>query len=273
MIQFLVYSNLFIALAAALLTLGTFQIFNVPANYTAIILLVFGATLFDYNLHRIIKLKFEIGVKVKNNRAKNNYSTLIILIIISFLGSVVSLFFIPIEILAYVFIVGFITILYSIPFEHLNLGKIDIRKLPFMKNIMIAVAWTIITLIIPYMYSCESFSTAFIIALIQRFIFILALTIPFDIIDIKEDKQQNLRTIPVILGQNYSWILANILICAFIILSFIHLPHMYSIVSVAVGAITIFIFNNRKLRSSIFYNSFWVDGTILLYGILLSITA
>ncbi len=99
-----------------------------------------------------------------------------------------------------------ITLLYTLPFKY-NLG---LRWLPSLKVYAISLCWTI--LVLP-LQSKSLLGTEVIIKQgLLTFLFIIALTIPFDIRDIQNDSI-TLKTIPHLLGvQNAIWLSQGLLI-------------------------------------------------------------
>ena len=51
--------------------------------------------------------------------------------------------------------------------------------------------------------------------LLERFLFVFAITIPFDIRDMEIDIKEGLKTIPVIMGKKKAMMIANILLVLF----------------------------------------------------------
>lgn len=269
MIRFLIYSNIYVSLAAALLTWGTFSMLGVFENHLAFVLLVFFATLFDYNLHRYLKMRLAIGNGEKNEWARTHHTLLQLLLVTGLASTVICFLFLPGKIYGYLAVAAFFTLLYSLPYQKLNISRLDIRKVPLAKPFMIALAWSIVTEMIPQVYAGGNWQSAFSIDFVERFIFILALAIPFDIKDMYEDKKENLRTLPVLIGPKASWFTSNLVIILFIVLSTIYFHPPLALLFVGIGVISLIILNSKKLRQSILYHQLWVDGLILVHGLLL----
>ena len=102
------------------------------------------------------------------------------------------------------------------------------RDVPLLKIFIIAFSWTYLTIIIPVIVHNISFDSNLILNIIVRFLFVLAITIPFDIRDLKFDK---VITLPKYLGVKKSKILAYIilLICELIILMFLKMIYSFLI--------------------------------------------
>lgn len=269
MIQFFVYSNLFIALAASVLTLGSFVAVGWTENFWSYVLFVFFATLFDYNIHRVIKTKLNIGNAIKNQWAKRHIKSLSLLTMVAFAGTITTFAFIPVRVYPFLATAAVFTFLYSIPYDVLKIQKFDIRRFPLAKSILVALAWAMVTYTIPQNYIQMNGTVILGVGFWERFLFVLALTIPFDITDIDEDRLLNFRTLPLVIGKSRAWKLASTCIIVSIFLSLYDSNISTTIAILLAGTTTLFVLNSKKLRQKKLYNPFWVDGMILLHGFLL----
>ncbi|NNC83811.1 MAG: hypothetical protein HKN79_09545, partial [Flavobacteriales bacterium] len=190
----LIYSNLFIALCAAILTLGTYGIIDHPPD-VFLVLHVFGVTLMAYNVQRLARLeKFSNRTDQIRWYLRNKWM-LYTSLLIGLLLAGITLFFLPIRILLYFSPLAVVSVFYSIPF---NKGR-TIRAIPGIKIFLITGVWTGVTLALPLVMAGQSIGEREILLMIQRFFFILAITIPFDMRDLKYD-EEHMRTIPQTLG-------------------------------------------------------------------------
>ncbi len=111
-------------------------------------------------------------------------------------------------------ICGVIVLLYR---HDLFAGKIknhsyELRRIPFVKTISIAVAWTLITSVLPNLSLIEAGTLPDITLVISNFFFVAALAIAEDICDARID---SVKTIATLFGTRTARIFANI----FLILS------------------------------------------------------
>ncbi|MEO6305277.1 MAG: UbiA family prenyltransferase, partial [Bacteroidia bacterium] len=108
--------------------------------------------------------------------------------------------------------------------------------------------------------------------LLERFIFVFAITIPFDIRDMRSDEEAGLQTIPIIIGEKRAMILANIYIFLFLVICFFHYFNTnlaFTLPAFFISAITTFLFiNNKRIQNTNYYHYFVLDGTMLLQGLL-----
>ena len=82
-----------------------------------------------------------------------------------------------------------------------------LRKIPFIKIFVISFVWTISSMLLLVLENNIPISQNIVLHLIARFLFVFAITIPFDIKDLKYDAQ-SLRTIPLFFGVSQSRFIA-----------------------------------------------------------------
>ncbi|MBX9853751.1 MAG: hypothetical protein K2X86_18560 [Cytophagaceae bacterium] len=170
----------------------------------------------------------------------------------------------------YLFHLGIISILYVVP---LKFNKIDLnfslRKVPLTKIFLLAYVWASVTAYFPCMILGETDFSSFSLFL-ERFFFILALAIPFDIRDYRSDKENKLLTIPTIFGVQWSKTLSGIFFGFFICLSTFRHGLDFITLSRIVSSVLAFILIlkiNEKVRES--YYLFCIDGIMIIHFIFL----
>ena len=107
------------------------------------------------------------------------------------------------------------------------------------------------------------------------FFFILAITIPFDIRDLEADGQQELKTIPMLLGEKNSLKLSYFFLSVFLLSSAFHYaPEKEWMIlwAMCISGITTYVFLKMDyFKRMPFYHYGILDGTLLLQGILVII--
>lgn len=196
---FYVFSNIHVGIAAYCLTKISFLQFDITnqplANF------VFFSTVLSYNFIRLFQLDKLNSMMVIWIRA--NKRPLIVLNSLALVGSIYYFFnFRSSEIIVLLpFLLA--TIFYVFPFKKKFAG---LRNVPGLKLFLIAITWVGLTLFLP-LFSAEVHTSQYVyIAMSQRFLFILAITIPFDIRDAQFDLPE-LNTLPQVLGVNTSKII------------------------------------------------------------------
>jgi 4-hydroxybenzoate polyprenyltransferase len=112
-----------------------------------------------------------------------------------------------------------------------------------------------------------------VLLLLERLLFIGALAILFDLRDITADRKMGLKTIPNQIGERKSLLLSNSLLGFFLLVSFYYYNttnFLYLFPSALISfLILLYLINSSKIKLNTFYHSFYLDGAILLHGLLI----
>ena len=159
---------------------------------------------------------------------------------------------------------GICSLLYVLPILS---RKRRLRDINYIKIFLIAFTWSYIA-IIPIMEIAEASYTW--ISFIEKFFFILAITLPFDIRDSHIDRLTRLKTVPSQLGYSSTYILAyTLLAIAGLLFCYQHstaaVTMTYSIIYF-VTALAIWISSGKQ---SDYYYSGLLDGTLVLRGVMI----
>jgi len=272
--RFLIYSNLFISIAAVCLVLQTLLQLNIPVNFKPYISLVFFATLFEYNLHKAITLIGSSKTKFLENHPwlKNNLTSFWIVFYVSWVGLIINLFFIDRTVFLFLIPFGAISIAYSLPLLKHENRFIRLRELPAMKVLFITLVWGMTTVVLPAMVSGISLlSKEITMLLIERMLFVFAITIPFDIRDYEFDKRLNVKTIPVLFGKNNALVIAQVgLLLMLCLCGLYYLPgNRLIFLALALSIFTTWYFIRRKswyVKPMFYYGL--LDGTMIIQFLL-----
>ena len=204
--DFLLFSNVFMALCAVAQALVTFHLIKTPPSYPVLGLL-FASTLGIYN--------FCILIDKANDPQRSPYLRirwfyghyrLMVTITIVCLLCLLPLFFLvsmPSRLLL-VFL-GILSFAYGLPLFSIAGHQFGLRNIPGLKAFLITLVWTLSIVLLPVLEAQDQLTTISMgdtmLLIAKRFLFIAALTIPFDIRDLFEDRKHNLRTIPVVWGE------------------------------------------------------------------------
>ena len=180
-VRFIVYSNIFVAFCVLGLSIGS-EILLDTANYK-LSQFVFFATLFTYNFQRIVRLS-KTREHARKDWLNKNKLAIFFIVVISAIMSAFRFFDFKTNTQIIIVISGIISVSY--PF--------GLREIPFSKIFIISLVWTVSTMLLLVLENNISFDSNITLHLIGRFLFVLAITIPFDIRDIKFDKDTNLKT-------------------------------------------------------------------------------
>ena len=274
----LIQSNIYISLGAVALTVATQVQLGMHPQWHPYLFIIFFATLFEYNLHRLITvLTNKEALKSEKHRWVNeNMKAFYLLVFISVAGFGVVALLAKKEVLVTFAPIALITVLYSIPVSANPKHLLRLREIPYLKIFMIAAIWSASTILLPIVQSVETFSQMHIFAMLsERFFFILAITIPFDIRDLEADGQQELKTIPMLLGEKNSLKLSYFLLFVFLLGSAFHYaPEKEWMILSAMclsGITTYFFLKMDYFKKMSFYHYGILDGTLLLQGMLVII--
>ena len=162
------------------------------------------------------------------------------------------------------FPVGFLTITYAVPFIKIKGKWQSLRQIPQLKILIIALSWTLMTVALPlFEYSN---TTDFWIEFIQRFVFIVAVTIPFDIRDFLTDPK-DLGTLPQKIGVERSKHTGMLLIVLFFVLTFL-MSNLttYGILSeLGVFILVLLFLYYSNPDNDKYFVSFWVEAVPIFW--------
>ncbi|MBK9505813.1 MAG: UbiA family prenyltransferase [Bacteroidetes bacterium] len=98
-----------------------------------------------------------------------------------------------------------------------------LRQIPYLKIFLISFVWATVTILLPVIHSEKAYNNFHILTMIiERFLFVFAITIPFDIRDMNADSQTELKTIPLLIGEKRSIYASIIVLVLFFAVSIIH---------------------------------------------------
>ena len=84
---------------------------------------------------------------------------------------------------------GLLTFFYATPLLSLGKSNFNLRKIWFLKSIIVALVWTLTCAVVPLLeYDASEYQMIWFS--VEKFLFILGITIPYDIKDLEKDKQE-----------------------------------------------------------------------------------
>jgi 4-hydroxybenzoate polyprenyltransferase len=268
-IDFFIFSNLFIAVCAAAQGLLTYLLINAPAQ-TPVITLLFFSTLLTYNLSAFL---FPVHEEQAHISARNKWiSRHKILIRIIVLVSLVCVTLSALELNTFTLIIlvfiGLLSFFYSFPLFDYKQKKVNLRNITGIKLFLIGFIWAVSCVVVPILESNVPISVQDILILfVKRFLFVVALTIPFDIRDIYNDREAELKTIPVMIGEKFSKIFCALIMVLCMILFYFYDSHRNFEVFVALSitlALTAFLIFKSSIKKNEYYYLFVLDGMLIV---------
>jgi hypothetical protein len=263
--KYLVYSNIWIAIGASCLSLNTYLLANKSPN-VELILLVFFATLFTYNFQRILKLLFKINLHGERVKwiEKNQIIIYILIILSAIVTTILSVTYLS-KIWLVLLFSGIITVFYVVKIPGLN-GK-NLRDIPGIKIYTIALVWGLTSVIIPNLIDNLFDLTLTVALFISNFIFILAITIPFDIRDINLDDSSK-KTIPQLIGVKKSTYLSIILLLISQVLLAIYWSKMTLAFVILTLILTPILLKSNENKPELYFSGL-VDSSLLIYSLII----
>ncbi len=168
---------------------------------------------------------------------------------------------------------------YSLPMFTAGNQKFGLRNIPGLKLLLIGITWALSVVLLP-IFEAENISHILIsksdilLLTTERFLFITAMAIPFDIRDLFQDHKLGLKTIPVVFGEKNAYLLCQILLIGYLILLFLFRNHGFdnnffalTITSILAG----WLIFRSKFKKNEYYYFFYVDGVLILQWVLMLI--
>lgn len=206
--DYIVYSNLLIALCASSLCYFSILFFNLSEYVYETIAFVFFSTLFTYVFHRKIDhlyygnrelTKQDLWIN-KNNRIYG------FILVTSFIGSFYHFTQLPKTTSYILFPLLLVSLLYIIKFNF-GINISGLRSVPFLKPFLIAFVWGGISSFLPIVNNLGMsavFEIKYHLFALAMGLFVFGQAIPFDIRDFKLDKSSKLKTIPHLIGNKHT---------------------------------------------------------------------
>ena len=260
-------SNVHVALAVFCLTYLTLTRLELGIDTTVLFFNFFG-TILGYNF-----VKYAHIISQNNFKNTVNIKVVIVLSLISFFSLIYFTFQLQLKSVLLLVVSFLFTLFYSLSFSwfhpKLNFG---LRNVPGLKVFLIAFVWSIVTVLFPVVELSVVWSIDILFSLIQLFLFVVVLMLPFEIRDLKYDSKQ-LNTLPQVLGVRITKILGTVLALMVFLLEFFKndISQKQIIVSGLVLCVLAFLVNFSELKQSKYYASFWVEAIPMLWLLLLII--
>lgn len=271
LLRWLVFSNCLISLSAGFLAFGTSRVLASQFQPIFFGLFVFASTLFTYNFQRLIKLAFRDN-KVLSSRNFWIGTHQLQLKILSLIGLILAIYIYFYHLFQYrsfflLLPLVLISILYAVRFFKSK----NLRELPYIKIHLIALVWMCATVFLPSLNGNSSILFVVLLGL-ALYLYIIAITIPFDIRDLRYD-EDNQKTIPQVFGVSSAKKIAICLaLTSFSLFLFLISTHWISTVLLCIAfgvQITLIIYSNLK-RDELYFSGA-IDGAITLLGLTLMV--
>jgi 4-hydroxybenzoate polyprenyltransferase len=277
-LDLLLFSNGFMALCAVAQALVTFELIGAKPVYTVVALL-FTSTLGVYN--------FCVLVANRESRDRSHliyvrwfyqhYRLMVSITIVCMLSLIPLFFLISVESRLLLIFLAIISFAYGLPIFTIGDQKFGLRNIPGLKPFLITVVWTLSTVLLPILEAQDLHRTAIsmhdtTLLIAKRFLFIGALSIPFDIRDIFEDRKSGLRTIPVMIGEKGAYLFCQGMLALYIVLLFFFRNNGFSLDFFALTLTAVlmgWLIFRSKWEKDVYYYFFFMDGVLILQYVIL----
>lgn len=266
--HFILSHSIFIAFSAAALSLQTLQLLMLPHN-NYLLAFIFFAALGGYNAYWILS-SFSFNRSTPLIAFLQKRASSFIVLFSAVIGMIYC--FVRLNLVMYNLAIAVVLLLlYSfpvMPVKHVRIMKIT----GFFKTIILAAAWTIMTILVPMQIPLFAMSNAAILVFINRFLFMLMLCTIFDKRDITVDKIRGLQSIVTeIRPQLLHYVFGLMLV---IYLSISYLLKDYKVSDFQIGALIasgiacLLVYTKSKKKQGYFFYYFLVDGLMFLSPLL-----
>ncbi|RWU05679.1 UbiA prenyltransferase family protein [Pedobacter chitinilyticus] len=277
-LDFLLFSNFFIAICAVAQGLVTYHLLKAkPSEH--VLAFLFFSTLLIYNLAVLLsKPKAPQNSPFKRVRwifAHHRFTistTLISALCLIPLG----LLYLSFESKLLMVFVGLLSVAYNIPFLSFNQKKIGLRNIPGIKLFLISFVWASSCVLLPIvelesLHQIQVPLSETVLLVAKRFLFVCAITVPFDIRDLFQDKLYELKTIPVMLGEKKAWIFCQALLAVYLLLLVLFTKDInLDVIGLTLTVLlTGWLIFKSNFKRNEYYYFFYLDGTMLLQYLIL----
>jgi 4-hydroxybenzoate polyprenyltransferase len=279
-LDFLLFSNIFMSLCAVAQALLTFHLIGSKPVFPVLGLL-FTSTLGIYNFCILITRP----AKPQRSPYKRvrwffaHYRLMVTFTIVSLLSLIPLFFIITTESKILLIFLSILSFGYGLPLFTVGDHKFGLRNIPGLKPFLITLVWTMSCVLFPVLESMHNHLTDITmrdttILIAKRFLFIGALTIPFDIRDLFDDRKVGLKTIPVVWGEKNAYLFCQVLLAGYIVLMFLFRQNGFSLDFFAL-TLTMFltgwlIFKSAWEKNEYYY-FFYMDGVLILQYVMVVI--
>lgn len=257
----LLFSNLFIAVCAALAVEQTYVQLGFGWQWNWLTLCVGMATFAQYNFQRLFTLRVIKRETLTPTTIwlARRWMTMMVLSIGAVCLAIYSFIQLQSDLWLPLIIIAGIAGLYAVP-----IGNFRLREVGMLKLFLIAVIWGLVTVTLPaFQLGIDVWSNQHGLLLAERILFILALTLPFDARDIFIDAAYDLKTIPSLIGRR-----ATVVLCLGLLIGMVVLEGVRQMMVTEQGFIFFGLIASAVLSSWVILNQNRWEGRYYYLGLL-----
>jgi len=261
--KFYINSSIHVAIAVVCLTGLTFLEFNVNINKD-LLFFTFFATITGYNF-----VKYYGMAKFYHRSLSKWLKEIQLFSFFSFIAMFYSAFSLSMKALLMILGLALLTFLYTIPFfpkNYIDKNTKNLRAISGLKIYIIAMVWAITVVLFPLVEANYTIDNDVFITLMQRFLFVIIIMLPFEIRDMKSDSLK-LLTIPQQIGIKRTKQIGILLLIIFFMLEYFKdvlvLNSLYTLGVVCL--ITLLFLIRSSINQGKYYSAFWVESIPILW--------
>ena len=259
--DFYINASIHVAFSVYALVCITEIYFDLPDNINLNYFLFFG-TITGYNF-----VKYAGVAKLHHRSLTNDLKIIQIFSFFAFIALCYYSYQISIHTLYFTAPFCLLTILYAVPF--LSGFEKNLRQISYLKIIVVALVWAAFTVFIPLVDAGKEITLSIVLLLLQRFLIVVVLILPFDIRDVKYDSI-SLQTIPKKIGVEKTKKLGLILLVFSLVLEYLSTSSNTVKTPFMLFFFLIILFLMRaKINQSKYYSSFWVESLPIIWWLFL----
>ncbi|WP_109299532.1 hypothetical protein [Aquimarina sp. AU474] len=255
--KFYINSSIHVALAICALVQVTFIKFGVNEKYTFLAFCFLGS-IAAYNFVKYSKVS-----KLYHRRLTRSMKGIQVLTGISLILFLYFAYLMPYDTLLYMAPFIALTVLYAVPVFP---KKRNLRSIAGIKIFIIGLVWAGITVLVPVIYIEGDLNFDFLIEMIQRFLFIVVIMLPFEIRDLEYDNEE-LETVPQMIGVTRTKVFGSALLVLFLLLTAIKddLSSVEILSTILITTLSLLFLWGTDRRQSEYYCSFWVESVPFMW--------
>ena len=263
-LNFYLNSSIHVALAASALTWVTLIELDLKLD-KYLLYFVFFSTITGYNF-----VKYFGVAKFHHRNLAAWLKVIQVFSFIAFLAMCFVTFYLELNTLILIGILGVVTFFYAIPVmlpkHYLFDDHKNLRQIGGLKVYVIALVWAFTSVFLPVVNEAVTINTDVMILGLQRFCYVLVLMLPFEIRDLNYDSLK-LATIPQKIGIKKTKIIGVLLLLLFVLLDYfkdvLTEETLLSTIIIAIITLVLLIFSNKN--QSKYYSAFWVESLPIMW--------
>ncbi len=265
LLDFYIFSNIHVAFATFCFTKITLSSYLIQQNDIA--WFVFFSTVLSYNYIRLYR-RSEIKTDWFALWITKHRNILILVCLVSLAGLIFYGLRLTQNALLALIPFGLATLFYVLPFSR---GK-SLRAVSTLKLFLIAFCWAGVTVLLPLIQNNATIDVNVFITFLQRFLFVVAITIPFDIRDLSFDTD-SLMTLPQMIGLDNSKRLGLLFLMLFLGLNFLKSDIDISILrtELIVALLALILLVRAKEHQHKYYSALFVESIPIVWYLLILI--